>query len=77
MLFALVDGGAISGTGGKSERVRLFVKNSGESVTKRQIKMALSDVSEATIEAALGKMVKEQLVEKLGAGRSTAYRWIG
>lgn len=61
--------------GGKTERVRLFVERATEPVTKRQIREALPDVSEATVEAALGKMVKDGLAEKIGAGRSTAYRW--
>ena len=60
---------------GKSERVRLFVQRAKAPVTKRDIRGALSNVSEATVEAELGRMVKEDVVEKLGAGRSTAYRW--
>lgn len=59
--------------GGKSERVRLFVEQSGAPVTKRQIREAFPDISEATIENVLGKMVKDGAVEKTGAGRSTAY----
>ncbi len=59
----------------KTERVRLFVQQAAVPVTKRQLREALPDVSEATIEAALGAMVKEGVVEKLGAGRSTSYRW--
>ena len=58
----------------KSQRVMMFVKQATEPVTKRQIREALSDVSEATIEAALGKMVKDGVAQKVGAGRSTAYR---
>ena len=44
-------------------------------VTKRELREALTDISEATIESALGKMVKSGEAEKLGAGRSTSYRW--
>lgn len=61
--------------GGKTERVRLFVQRAEGNVTKRQISEALPDISEATIENALGAMVKAGEVEKLGAGRSTSYRW--
>lgn len=61
---------------GKSERVRLFVQRAKTPVTKREIRAALSDVSEATVEAELGRMVKEGVVEKLGAGRATAYHWM-
>ena len=60
---------------GKSERVRNFVQHAGKPVSKRTVMDELPDVSEATIEAALGKLVKEELVEKLGASRATTYRW--
>ena len=60
---------------GKSERVCAFVREAAAPVTKRDIRAAIPDVSEATVEAALGKMVKDGVVEKLGAGRSTSYRW--
>lgn len=73
-LFALIDA-QLSGGGGKSERVRAFVRNAGTAVTKKDILAGLPDVSEATVEAALGKMVKEGAVERVGGGRSTAYRW--
>ena len=60
---------------GKSERVRQFVKSAPEPVAKRQILSALPDVSEATVENALGAMVRAGEVEKMGAGRSTTYAW--
>ena len=63
--------------GSKSERVRLFVQRADGPVTKRQIKQEFPDISEATVENALGQMVKDGAVEKLGAGRATSYRWIG
>lgn len=66
---------ARTAVGGKSERVRSLVRDAAGPVTKSWLRSALPDVSEATIEAALGKMVKEGSVEKVGAGRSTAYRW--
>lgn len=75
-LFSIIEeGDAVRGVG-KSERVRLHVKRAGDPVSKRQICEALPDVSEATVENALGAMVKAGEVEKLGAGRSTAYRWV-
>lgn len=73
-LFAALEMSGTAGAG-KSERVRLFVQRANRPVTKREIRAALADVSEATVEAELGRMVKEDVVEKLGAGRSTAYRW--
>ena len=57
----------------KSERVQRYVQRADKPVTKRELREALPDVSEATIENALGKLVKEGAVEKVGAGRSTAY----
>ena len=46
------------------------------SLSKGTVSKALNgapDISEATIENVLGKMVKDGAVEKTGAGRSTAY----
>ena len=61
---------------GKTERVMLAVQRAGKPVSKRDIKAKLPDVSEATIEAALGKLVKDGAVQKLGAGRATTYLWL-
>ena len=74
MLFELVEPHTAK-PAGKSERVAAFVRSSTGPVTKQQIRDALPSVSEATIEAALGKMVKDGAAEKVGAGRATAYRW--
>jgi len=60
-------------SGGKSERVRAYVLNASTAVTKRQILDALPDISEATVENVLGKMVKAGEARKVGAGRSTSY----
>ncbi|MBR2789900.1 MAG: Fic family protein, partial [Eggerthellaceae bacterium] len=57
-LFALVDA-RLAGGGAKSERVRAFALNAQGPVSKREILAALPDVSEATVEAVLGKMLKE------------------
>lgn len=65
-----------NGKAGKAERVRLFVKHAAGPVRKRQVLEALPDVSEATVEAALGAMVKEGVIEKMGAARATSYRWL-
>ena len=59
--------------GGKSERVRAYILNSDNAVSKRQILEAFPDISEATVENVLGKMVKAGEARKIGAGRSTAY----
>ena len=62
--------------GSKSERVRQFVLASDGGVSKRQILEANPDISEATVENVLGKMVKSGEARKTGAGRSTAYEGI-
>ena len=64
---------ASNASGGKSERVRAYVLNSAAPVSKRQLLDAHPDISEATVENVLGKMVKAGEVRKVGAGRSTAY----
>ena len=66
-----------SGERGPSDRVHLFVQCADGPVSKRQIRAALPDISEATIENALGAMVRAGQVEKLGASRATSYRWLG
>ena len=71
-LFAEVESSS-NEHGGKSERIRQFVLNADEPVSKRRILDAHPDVSEATVENVLGKMVKAGEVRKLGAGRATTY----
>ncbi|MBR0405705.1 MAG: Fic family protein [Eggerthellaceae bacterium] len=71
-LFETIEA-ALREPGGKSERVRAYILNSQTPVTKRQILDAFPEISEATVENALGKMVKAGEARKVGAGRSTAY----
>ena len=71
-LFAAIEA-ASREPGGKSERVRAYVLGANAPVTKRQILEAHADISEATVENVLGRMVKAKEVHKIGAGRSTAY----
>lgn len=59
----------------KSSRVRLFLAHADGPVSKRQILEAHPDISISTVENALGALVRERLVEKRGAGRSTSYVW--
>ena len=58
----------------KTERIRLYVQQKRENITKRQIREDFPDISEATVENALGRMVKEGKLQKIGAGRATSYR---
>lgn len=61
----------------KTQRIKLYVECVGGIVTKRQIRTVFPDISEATVENALGAMVRDREIEKVGAGRTTAYRWLG
>ncbi|MDO5117944.1 MAG: Fic family protein [Eggerthellaceae bacterium] len=72
-LFARVE--LMLSASGKSERVRMYLEQSIGEVSKRMVREALSDVSEATIEAELGRLVKDGAIEKIGAGRGTRYLW--
>ena len=57
----------------KSERIRnLFSKRIGK-LTKAEIAILCPDISVTTIEKALGDLLKEEYIIKVGAGRSTAY----
>lgn len=42
-------------------------------MTKAQVVAALPEVSSSTVENALHALVREGYLEKIGAGRSTAY----
>ncbi|MBQ9001509.1 MAG: Fic family protein [Eggerthellaceae bacterium] len=74
-LFSVLENSDSARAMGKSDRVRAFVRSADKPVSKRDIREALPDISEATIENALGAMVKAGEAEKVGAGRATAYRW--
>lgn len=68
---------ATGGHPSKSERVRMFFSENPGVHAKRDVALALSDVSTSTIEAALGDLVKEGYLRKVGAGRSTSYELAG
>lgn len=57
----------------KSERIEQTVLNSVLPISKSEICGFLPDVSPTTVEAILGKMVKEGVVKKLGTARATKY----
>jgi len=42
-------------------------------LTKKEIAEACPDISLATIEAALGELVKSGYIQKVGAGKNTGY----
>lgn len=65
-----------SAPSGKAERVRAFVEHAAGPVTKRAIMQANPDISIGTVEAALGRLVKDGAVRKVGSGRATAYEFV-
>lgn len=63
------DAGSIS----KADRVRLLFEHNLGQLSKREIAQECPDISIATIEAALGGMVREGFLAKVGAGKGTRY----
>ena len=57
----------------KPERVRQFIENKLGKVTKKDIMDACPDISTTTIEKALGELVKDGIIIKIGNGRGTGY----
>ena len=57
----------------KTERIEQTVLNSVLPISKTEICGFLPDVSPTTVEAVLGKMVKDGSVKKLGTARATKY----
>lgn len=57
----------------KPERVRRFIENKLGKVTKKDIMDACPDISVTTIEKALGELVKDGAIIKIGNGRGTKY----
>lgn len=58
----------------KKARIEATVLNSLTAISKSEICKILPDVSPTTVEAVLGKMVKEGVIETIGNGRNTKYR---
>ena len=67
--FSVINGKRLK----KNERIEQTVLNSVLPVSKTEICEILPDVSVTTIEATLGKLVKEGKVKKIGQSRSTKY----
>ena len=57
----------------KSERIEMTVLNSVLPISKAEICGYLPDVSPSTVEAVLGKMVKDGSIRKLGTASATKY----
>ena len=61
----------------KSERIELILKNSATPISKRQIQMALPDVSIHTVDSVIKRMMSEGRAEKVGEFRNARYRYKG
>ena len=64
---------APAGTPAKAQQVRDLFTFRSNPMTKAQVVAALPEVSLSTVENALHALVREGYLEKIGAGRSTAY----
>ena len=65
-----------AGSSRKGERVELVLMRSVVPLSKADICRSLPEVSPTTVEAVLGRMVKEGKILKTGAARSTRYVWV-
>lgn len=61
----------------KPERIEAFVRSYMGKIRKADIVQALPDISETTVERTLAELLKDGKIEKIGAGRGTAYLWKG
>lgn len=60
----------------KPERVKRLIKNTVGKIRKKEILEKCPDISTKTVERTLADLVKEGLIEKVGASSATAYVWI-
>jgi len=67
--FAVVNSKKVT----KRQRIEATVLNSLLPISKQEICYILPDVSPTTVEATLADMVRQDLIEKVGTGRSTKY----
>lgn len=59
----------------KPERVRKIVKETLGKITKTEIMEKCPDISQITVQRALGELVASGEILKIGGGRYTAYMW--
>ena len=67
--FAVINSNKVT----KMARIEATVLNSLLPISKAEICRLLPDVSPTTVEAVLGKMVKDGSIKKLGTARATKY----
>lgn len=60
----------------KPERVKRLIQTTVGKISKKEILEKCPDISKKTVERALADLVKEGLIEKVGASSATAYVWI-
>lgn len=60
----------------KSERIKRLIQNTVGKINKKEILEKCPDISTKTVERTLAELVKEGLIEKVGASSATAYIWI-
>ncbi|QTQ16691.1 Fic family protein [Treponema parvum] len=60
----------------KPERVKNLIQNTVGKINKKEILEKCPDISKKTVERALADLVKQDLIEKVGASSATAYVWI-
>ncbi|MBQ7669091.1 MAG: Fic family protein [Clostridia bacterium] len=59
----------------KSDRVREVIKGRIGPITKSEIMRECPDISQVTVQRALGDLLKSEQIIKLGGGRYTKYVW--
>jgi predicted transcriptional regulator len=67
--FAVLQGRKIT----KKARIEATMENSLTPLSKRDLCNLLPDVSLTTVEAVLGRMLKEGRIRRIGQGRATRY----
>lgn len=58
----------------KPEKIAVVIECCEQSINKKEIMELCPDISVSTIEHTLNKMLENGLIEKVGGGRSTAYK---
>ena len=59
----------------KPERIREIIKETLGKITKTEIMQKCPDISQVTVQRALGELVTSGEILKIGGGRYTAYMW--
>ncbi|MCQ2577157.1 MAG: Fic family protein [Treponema sp.] len=60
----------------KPERIKRLIQNTVGKINKKEILEKCPDISTKTVERTLAELVKEGVIEKVGASSATAYVWI-